>query len=169
MNNKFDTNNLVAPIHELNFFHIDQQHINNKITAIQAYQMMTQRSSILLNMAFKIRDFLSYRLGGVKPIKGFGSCKRGIPKLNEKLDFFDVVKISDHELFLQSTDKHLSVLVAMQLSPYNESKNEIKITTSVITYNLFGKMYMLPVSLVHGIIIKNMLNKLLINDFQICT
>ncbi|MEG0198984.1 MAG: DUF2867 domain-containing protein, partial [Acinetobacter sp.] len=39
-------------------------------------------------------------------------------------------------------------------------KNEIKITTSVVTYNFFGKIYMLPVSIAHGRIIRNMLKKL---------
>ncbi|WOE32482.1 MULTISPECIES: DUF2867 domain-containing protein [unclassified Acinetobacter] len=160
MNHKFDTSNLVAPLQELNFFHKDHTLINTDITAIQAYQIMTQQSSVLLNIAFKIRDDLSYRLNRVKPIKGFGASMGEIPKLNQKLDFFDVVKISDQELFLQSTDKHLSVLVAIQIEQYQPNQNILKITTSVITYNFFGKIYMLPVSVAHGIIVRNMLKKL---------
>ncbi|WP_336152095.1 DUF2867 domain-containing protein, partial [Acinetobacter sp. 99] len=81
-------------------------------------------------------------------------------QINEKLDFFDVVKITDKELYLQSTDKHLSVLVALQLQEHNEQENELTVTTSVITYNLFGKIYMLPVSLVHDLIVKNSLKNL---------
>lgn len=160
MNIENSKSRLVAPVKELNFLHEDTQIINKNISAIQAYSMMTHKSSAWLNTAFKIRDFLSYRLGGVKPIKGFGSSTIHPAKLNDKLDFFDVVKISDNELFLQSTDKHLSVLVAMQINACTEYKNEIKITTSVVTYNFFGKIYMLPVSIAHGRIIRNMLKKL---------
>ena len=160
MNIENSTSRLVAPVKELNFLHEDTQIINKNISAIQAYSMMTHKSSPWLNTAFKIRDFLSYRLADVKPIKGFGSSTIHPPKLNDKLDFFDVVKISDNELFLQSTDKHLSVLVAMQINACTEYKNEIKITTSVVTYNFFGKIYMLPVSIAHGRIIRNMLKKL---------
>ena len=160
MNIENSTSRLVAPVKALNFLHEDTQIINKNISAIQAYNMMTHQSSPWLNTAFKIRDFLSYKLAGIKPIKGFGSSKIHPPELNDKLDFFDVVKISDNELFLQSTDKHLSVLVSMQINACTEYKNEIKITTSVVTYNFFGKIYMLPVSIAHGRIIRNMLKKL---------
>jgi hypothetical protein len=159
MNAEIDPSILLAPIDQLNFVHQDQQLIDKNITASQAYFMMTTQPPIWLDIAFKVRDFLSQHLAGVQPIQGFNSQSKAL-ELGGKADFFDVIKVSDHELFLQSTDKHLSVLVVLQIHPYNEQKNKLKISTSVVTYNLFGKIYMLPVAMVHGVIVRRLLRNL---------
>ncbi|WP_287912555.1 DUF2867 domain-containing protein [Acinetobacter sp.] len=160
MNTEIDPCVLVAPVHQLNFIHQDQQCIDKNITASQAYRLMTSTPPIWLKIAFKIRDFLSQHLGGVQPIQGFNPFVQAPLEQGGKADFFEVIKVSDRELFLQSTDKHLSVLVVLQILPYNEQKNQLKISTSVVTYNLFGKIYMLPVGMVHGAIVRNLLRNL---------
>lgn len=160
MEHQNDLHPLVAPLAALNYLHEAHQYIDKNLTVMQVYNLMTGHPPFWLRIAFKIRDFLSLKLGGVQPISGFDSVKPENVQINEKLDFFDVVKITDKELYLQSTDKHLSVLVALQLQEHNEQENELTVTTSVITYNLFGKIYMLPVSLVHDFIVKNSLKNL---------
>jgi hypothetical protein len=160
MENQNDQHPLVAPLSQLNYLHETHQYIDKNLNVMQVYSLMTGNPPIWLRIAFKIRDVLSLKFGGVQPIKGFDSSKPTHVQVNEKLDFFDVVKITDKELFLQSTDKHLSVLVALQLHAHDELKNELSVTTSVITYNFFGKIYMLPVSLIHGFIVKNSLKNL---------
>lgn len=160
MGHQNDLHPLVAPLASLNYLHEVHQYIDKNLTVMQVYNLMTGHPPFWLRIAFKIRDFLSSKFGGVQPIKGFDSVKPEKVQTNEKLDFFDVVKITDKELYLQSTDKHLSVLVALQLQEHDELKKELTVTTSVITYNLFGKIYMLPVSLVHGLIVKNSLKNL---------
>ncbi|VXA54473.1 conserved hypothetical protein [Acinetobacter proteolyticus] len=160
MEHQNDLHPLVAPLASLNYLHEAHQYIDKNLTVMQVYNLMTGHPPFWLRIAFKIRDFLSLKFGGVQPIKGFSSVKPENVSINEKLDFFDVVKITDKELYLQSTDKHLSVLVALQLQEHNEQENELTVTTSVITYNLFGKIYMLPVSLVHDFIVKNSLKNL---------
>jgi len=159
MNTEIDPYVLVAPVHQLNFIHQDQQWIDKNITASQAYHLMTSTPPKWLKIAFKIRDFFSLHLGGVQPIQGFNSQSMALEQ-GGKADFFDVIQVSDHELFLQSSDKHLTVWVVLQIFPYNEHKNQLKISTSVITYNFFGKIYMLPVSMVHGVIVRRLLRNL---------
>ena len=99
----------------------------------------------------------------MQPIQGFGESTKPL-QVGRKADFFDVIKVSDRELFLQSTDKHLSVLLVLQIEEYDELRNELKVCTSVVTYNLFGKIYMLPVSLVHGFIVQQSLKNLQIKS-----
>ncbi|EPG37762.1 DUF2867 domain-containing protein [Acinetobacter colistiniresistens] len=160
MQNQKDVDSLVAPLEALNFLHQDYQYINKQLNALQAYHLMTGNPPFWLRIAFKIRDFLSLKLAGVQPIQGFGSPKAQTVKVNDKLDFFDVIKITETELFLQSADKHLRVLVALQIHEHDHIKNKLSVTTSVVTYNFFGKVYMLPVSLVHGLIVRNSLKNL---------
>lgn len=160
MQNQNDITPLVAPLGALNFLHKDYRYINKQLNALQAYHLMTSNPPFWLRIAFKIRDFWSFKLAGVQPIQGFGSIKAQTVQVNEKLDFFDVVKITETELFLQSTDKHLRVLVALQIHEHEDTQNKLTVTTSVVTYNFFGKIYMLPVSLVHGLIVRNSLKNL---------
>lgn len=150
---------LVAPLNTLNYIHQDQKLIDKQMTTTQAYQLMTSNVPLWLDTAFKTRDFLSKWLGGIQSIKGFEGSAKPL-KVGDKADFFDVVKVSDDELFLKSTDKHLSVLVALQIKNHDDLRNEFRIATSVVTYNFFGRVYMLPVSMEHGFIVRSMLDKL---------
>lgn len=159
MNKEIDPNVLLAPKDQLNFIHQDQQFIDQNITASQAYYLMTSKPPKWLKIAFKIRDFFSQHLGGVQPIQGFNSQTKAL-ELGGKADFFDVIQVSKHALFLQSTDKHLSVLVVLKIDNYDEQRNLLRIYTSVVTYNFFGKIYMLPVSMVHGVIVRRLLRNL---------
>ena len=163
MNIEKDPKILVAPLDQLNFLHEAKQYIDKNLTSTQAYYLMTSKPPVWLRAAFKLRDFLSQHLGGVQPIQGFGESTKPL-QVGGKADFFDVVKVSDRELFLQSTDKHLSVLLVLQIEEYDELRNELTICTSGVTYNLFGKIYMLPVSMVHGFIVQQSLKNLQIKS-----
>jgi len=77
----------------------------------------------------------------------------------DKLDFFDVEKISENELLLQSSDRHLVVSVSLRLTPMSGEISKISVTTLVYVYNILGVIYMLPVRLVHGVIVRKMLKR----------
>lgn len=78
-----------------------------------------------------------------------------VPAVGERLDFFTVETISDQQLVLTSRDTHLAVMVCMDV--YGQS---LSVTTSVLCLNTFGRLYMLPVGMVHGLIVRKMLEKL---------
>ncbi|WP_340609819.1 DUF2867 domain-containing protein [Xenorhabdus bharatensis] len=141
-----------------------QQHtfIKNKTTALTIYNEMTKKTPLWIRLSFAIRDRIS-SLAGVEKIHGFsGGHSEENVREGSSVDFFKITHISDDELCLLSEDIHLTVLVSLNiLSSDNQKKDDkVTITASVITHNFFGKMYMIPVSFAHSIIVNSMLRKM---------
>jgi hypothetical protein len=151
---------LLATREELDFFHQDRCLVPADTTAFQAYCRMTDDNSLVLRIAFWLRDRFSV-LAGVRPIQGFaGRRSNQAPAAGDKLDFFDVQSICDDELCLMACDRHLSALVALTLAHAVDTKRELIVTTSVCTHNFFGMLYMLPVAPAHGVIVRRMLQRM---------
>jgi len=108
----------------------------------------------LLNLAFRARDAISSRFG-VKKIGGFSKTSKTSVKPGEMLDFFLVEFASEDVLSLSERDSHLDVLTCI-----SRVDKEITITSSVITHNTFGRIYMLPVRPAHKIIVRSFLQRL---------
>ncbi|CDH01518.1 DUF2867 domain-containing protein [Xenorhabdus bovienii] len=153
---------------KLRYYSQQEIFIENKMTALDVYNKMTKSIPLWLRMSFSIRDKIS-SLAGVQKIHGFSG-----ENLNEKLrngnnvDFFRVVRISDDEMCLLSKDIHLTVLISLNV--FSDDNHKVgctsTVTASVITHNFFGKIYMIPVSLTHGSIVRGMLSKVghVLND-----
>ncbi|MDA3888953.1 MAG: DUF2867 domain-containing protein [Allgaiera sp.] len=77
----------------------------------------------------------------------------------EPLDFFLVEGATPERLLLSARDRHLDVLICVTASPV-AGATEAAITSSVVTHNLFGRAYMLPVRPVHRILVRWMLSRL---------
>lgn len=152
------TASLVAPRNELNFLHSASAVISNDWTAFRLYCFTTSTTPGWLKSAFTVRDKISQHFN-VEKIVGFsGRTPEQAPAVGEKLDFFTVEAISDEKLVLTSRDSHLAVMVSIDL--IGQDTREAFITTSVKTFNTFGRLYMLPVAPAHGVIIKRMLSRL---------
>ncbi len=151
---------LIAERSELDYFDQQQAALPEGMTAFQAYCCMTADSPAWLRGAFWVRDKLS-QLAGVEQIDGF-SAQRPVspPQEGGKLDFFDVLAISDDELLLTSVDRHLGVLIAINIERTEHSGSRLTITASVRNKNFFGRLYMIPVAPAHVMIVRNMLGKL---------
>lgn len=151
---------LIAPRERLCFYHQDTGPVTRGTTAFDAYLTMTRPPSLPLKTAFWIRDRLS-RLGGVQPIRGFLSpCPTAPSATGELLDFFTVHRLTDDQLCLTAIDTHLGVMLDLQLHREGPIHDHLVITTSVETYNRFGRLYMLPVAPAHGMIVRRMLARL---------
>ncbi|PHM29673.1 DUF2867 domain-containing protein [Xenorhabdus budapestensis] len=146
---------------KLDYFSQQNAFIKNKVTALTVYNKMTQKTPLWLRLSFTIRDKIS-SLAGVKKIHGFsgGHLKETLHN-GSHIDFFKIVRISDNEMCLLSKDVHLTVLISLNVFSDDNHVNgsTATVTASVITHSFFGKMYMIPVSLTHGIIVKSMLSK----------
>ncbi|MFJ4441547.1 DUF2867 domain-containing protein [Pseudomonas sp. NPDC089422] len=146
---------LVATQAELDFLHCDSIALAGPMTPIQAYCAMTSDVPGWLAKAFRIRDFISRRFN-VADIHGFSPRDPAhVPAVGEYLDFFTVEAISDQQLVLTSRDRHLAVMVCMDVDGHC-----LSVTTSVRCFNTFGRLYMLPVGLAHGPIVKRMLRNI---------
>jgi len=134
--------------------------VSEEMSALSAYAGMTAYRPCWLRAAFGIRDMCCapFRL---QPIGGFsGKAPPREITVGDKLDFFDVQTISDGALVLSSSDKHLVVVVALHLGAAMDGKRKLSVTTSVHVHNWLGKLYMLPAKPAHGIIVRNMLERI---------
>lgn len=130
------------------------------LSALQIYLRMTKRQNKFVNGLFKIRDWISGHFG-VSPIYGFDQHhNRDGVELGQDLDFFKIEGIDDTHLILaRREDEHLEVMVSLFVERTHHHSAQVFVTTSVITKNIFGKIYMVPVAMIHGWLVRAMLKK----------
>ncbi len=121
--------------------------ISKPITALEAWNFMTAEPSLLMRLAFGIRDAIS-ALFGVKRIGGFSGKPKQAAAAGDKLDFFLVEHSADDMLVLTARDRHLDVMICISVID-----RMLSVTSSVVIHNLFGRIYMLPVGPVHRLIV----------------
>ena len=109
-----------------------------------------------LGVAFALRDAISARFG-VKRIGGFSGSLVEIPQVGGHLDFFLVERLEDTMMTLTARDRHLDVMICIEMDGC-----KINITASVVTRNLFGRLYMIPVAPAHRLIVWLQLRRLLL-------
>lgn len=153
---------LVADPSLLNFLHVAQTSVNAGDDVVDLYWKMTSSVPGWLSFSFKVRDFISGWFG-VRKIDGF-SCARGaVPEKGDYLDFFRVEDVCSRRLVLSAIDRHLGVMVDMEILPADEGmqgKHTLRLVTSVKTFNLYGRMYMVPVAPMHGRIVQTLFENL---------
>ena len=132
--------------------------IPSDISAYDSYRIMTQSQPKWLKILFKMRDLLG-RMVGIRTIKGFEQLSKIIPNVGDTVHFFNVMELEKDKLTLIIRDHHLDVCLHLYLVNDNEKQNKLYVITSVKNHNLIGKLYMVPVSILHPFIV----NRLLIN------
>lgn len=145
---------LLAPVAALDYFDVRSITLPRDITALAAWNLITAQPQGLLNLAFRIRDTISSAFG-VKTIGGFSGVSRDNVQVGDHLDFFLVEHITDDVLVLTERDQHLDVMTCLSVD-----NRTLSVTSSVVTHNLFGKAYMLPVGPAHKLIVGTMLRRL---------
>ena len=130
------------------------------LSALQIYVRMTERQNRFVNGLFKIRDWISGYFG-IPAIHGFGHHHNlDNADLGQDLDFFKIEGIDDTHLILtRREDDHLEVMVSLFVERTHRQSAQVFVTTSVITKNMFGKIYMVPVAMIHGWLVRSMLKK----------
>jgi hypothetical protein len=124
------------------------------ITALAAWNIMTAEPGMFMRLAFRIRDRIS-SLFGVKRIGGFSGSPRISVQVGERLDFFLVEHSAPDVLVLTERDRHLDVMICLSITD-----RVFTITSSVLTHNTFGRLYMLPVGPAHKLIVNSNLRRL---------
>ncbi|MBT2370440.1 DUF2867 domain-containing protein [Pseudomonas fluorescens] len=125
-----------------------------EITTLEAWNIITADSGLLMRLAFRARDTIS-SLFGVRRIGGFsGDCAETVCA-GERLDFFLVEHSAPDMLVLTERDRHLDVMICLSIID-----RVFTITSSVVTHNVFGRIYMLPVGPAHKLIVNSHLRRL---------
>lgn len=107
-----------------------------------------------MRLAFRVRDAIS-SLFGVRRIGGFSGARRETVHAGEKLDFFLVEHCAPDMLVLTERDRHLDVMICLSITD-----RVFTITSSVVTHNTYGRIYMVPVGLVHKLIVNRHIRRL---------
>ncbi|MFK5978014.1 MAG: DUF2867 domain-containing protein [Rhizobiaceae bacterium] len=145
---------LVAPVKKL--YYLDSQSITltTGLSALEAWNRVMAQPMPVMKIAFWVRDAIS-RCFGVKPIGGFSGTPHSNIKVGDHLDFFLVEHIEPEVLCLTARDKHLDVMTCV-----TTDEHRLSITSSVITHNWFGRVYMFPVAFAHRLIVRKSLARL---------
>ena len=129
------------------------------ISAYDAYRIMTQSQPKWLKILFQMRDFLG-RMVGIRTIKGFNQLTEDIPNIGDLVHFFTVFELEKDKLSLIIKDHHLDVCLHLRLIDDSDKQNKLYVITSVKNHNLIGKLYMVPVSVLHPFIVNRLLRNL---------
>lgn len=131
--------------------------IAKNITALDAYKIMTSYQPKWLEFLFKIRDFL-VRLVGIKPVHGFNKSEPHHHNLetSNTLHFFTIIEQTPDKLILQVKDSHLDVCLCLRIINNTEKINMLYLIASVNNHNFWGKLYMMPVSILHPFIVRQL-------------
>ena len=144
----------LRPLHELDYHDSRSVLLPVQITALQAWNLMTAGQGPLMRLAFRTRDAIS-ALFGVKRIGGFSGTRREVVQAGDYLDFFLVEYSAPEVLVLTERDRHLDVMTCVSMAD-----RVLTITSSVVTHNTFGRLYMLPVGPAHKLIVNSYLKRL---------
>ncbi|NUE95281.1 DUF2867 domain-containing protein [Gilliamella sp. ESL0232] len=144
---------------EIDYLDCQKKDISKKLTAYEAYKMMTSYQPRWLKILFKIRDCL-VKLIGVKAINGFDSSaeNKHQPDESNMADFFTITEETNDKLTLVVKDCHLDVCVCIRVVDKGNdiSKNTVYLIASVKNHNICGKLYMLPVAILHPYIVNKL-------------
>ena len=144
----------LRPLPELDYHDSRSVLLPVQITALQAWNLMTAGQGPLMRLAFRTRDGIS-SLFGVKRIGGFSGTRREVVQAGDYLDFFLVEYSAPEVLVLTERDRHLDVMTCVSMAD-----RVLTITSSVVTHNTFGRLYMLPVGPAHKLIVNRYLKRL---------
>lgn len=144
----------LRPQPDLDYYDSRSITLPKAITPLEAWNLMTAEPQPLMRFAFKTRDAIS-SLFGVKRIGGFSGVRREAVKVGDRLDFFLVEHSAEDMLVLTERDRHLDVMICLSIVD-----RLLTITSSVVTHNAFGRIYMLPVGPAHKMIVSGDLRRL---------
>ena len=145
---------LLRPKEQLDYYHTAFVDLPVAVTPLEGWNIITGSPNRLLQLAFDIRDGIS-ALFGVEKIVGFSGKQAVDVQVGDRLDFF-LVEHSDPEmLVLTARDRHLDVMTTLSVDGV-----QYRITSSVVTHNWFGRLYMIPVGVAHRWIVATSLRRL---------
>ncbi|MBN9886625.1 DUF2867 domain-containing protein [Salipiger abyssi] len=144
---------LLRPPEELDYHDTRVLALPHPLTAVEAWNLMVAEPLPVMRTAFALRDAISARFG-VKRIGGFSGRQAQTVQVGDRLDFFLVEHVSDEALVLTERDRHLDVMTTITTSGAC-----LTVTSSVVTHNLFGRAYMLPVGFAHKVIVNALLRR----------
>jgi hypothetical protein len=151
--NKFISDSDFYDQHGIDFNH-------DSMSALEIYQRLVSVTPKWANALMLARNkFVSLfglkDLGSLDDVRGLES---NLIKEGDRLGIFTLTNLTDNEVILNDTDKHLHVNLSVRKS-YKNGKKRVLITTVVKNHNKFGDLYMAFVKPIHKLIVPAMLSR----------
>ncbi|QYN43903.1 MULTISPECIES: DUF2867 domain-containing protein [unclassified Gilliamella] len=145
-------NNITLIDEKVDYLSYQSLDVCKNITAFEVYKMMTSYQPKWLVGLFKIRDFLGKSIG-IKPINGFDNLAEKEPDIGSTVHFFTIIEKTRDTFTLIIRDFHLDVCLCLRIIETNDHKKKLYLITSVKIHNFWGRLYMVPVSIIHPYIV----------------
>lgn len=126
--------------------------------ALETYLRVVRQTPGWVNGLMALRNWM-VRLAGLKDLGHLGALSTGKRateyRVGDRVGIFSLLYLSHDEVLLGDSDKHLDVVLSVCKAP----QGRVSVTTIVHVHNWLGRLYMLPVTPLHKIIVKTMLRR----------
>lgn len=133
---------------------------NEGVSALELYLQVVQQTPGWVNRLMAMRNWL-VGLVGLKNLGHLGALKCAKPaadyRVGDRVGIFSLLYLSQDEVLLGDSDKHLDVVLSVCKAPHKA----VSVSTVVHVHNALGRLYMLPVTPLHKIIVRRMLRRVL--------
>lgn len=127
-------------------------------SALELYLHVVSQTPGWVNSLMALRNWL-VGLAGLKNLGHLGALGAAKPaseyRVGDRVGIFSLIYLSQDEVLLGDSDKHLDVVLSVCKAPLGA----VSVTTVVHVHNWLGRLYMLPVTPLHKIIVKTMLKR----------
>ena len=126
--------------------------VSSKLNALQSYMLLVKKTPAWINALLTIRNKL-VRFAGLKEVGNLGALsqiKKDSYKVGDKLDFFTIDYLTNQEMLLSLSDRHLDIKMSVLRATRNSSEC-LYVTTWVKYNNAMGRVYMLAIMPFHTV------------------
>ena len=129
-------------------------------TAMQWYLDFTRRTPRWIDFLMRARN-RAVRLVGLKDVGQLAqvppSSSAASLRPGQRVGIYTIRSVCDEEVVFEILDKHLDVVMSVHRGPVQN--HQITVTTLVFNHNWLGRLYMIPVTPMHKIIVRTILAK----------
>lgn len=127
-------------------------------SALEIYLQVVRQTPGWVNRLMAARNWLA-GLVGLKNLGHLGALDAARPaaayRVGDRVGIFCLLYLSGEEVMLGDSDKHLDVVLSVCKGP----QGTVSVTTVVHVHNMLGRLYMLPVTPLHKLIVRTMLKR----------
>ncbi len=127
-------------------------------SALETYLHVVRQTPGWVNRLMALRNWMA-GLVGLKNLGHLGALGAGKQaseyRVGDRVGIFCLLYLSRDEVLLGDSDKHLDVVLSVCKAP----QGALSVTTVVHVHNWLGRLYMLPVTPMHKIIVRTMLKR----------
>jgi len=127
-------------------------------SALEFYLHVVRQTPGWVNRLMALRNRL-VGLAGLKNLGHLGALRAEKPasdyRVGDRVGIFSLLYLAENEVLLGDSDKHLDVVLSVCKAP----QGAVSVSTVVHVHNWLGRLYMLPVTPLHKIIVKAMLKR----------